>query len=198
MGRLRTPGRRGCLGLALVAVAACSPPAVLPIDSSSDSAGAVEVRIEPFAVDRGERLLVSYRADVEGQTVRRIALVGAPAEGQRYIIQSGSTVEPTDAGVLASGYILIDVDGPGGQTLTASVELTFSDDTAEATLVDQRFNWSSQPRLLDGDAVFLLPKVPGERPTRIANHPSLSGLEADPEGFFAELLTLQPGLLEEL
>lgn len=188
---------RGCASLALLVAVACSPPAVVAIDSSSDSAGAVEVRIEPRAVGRGGRLLVACEVAVDDRVVRRVALVGAPAEGQRYIVQSGSTVEPTGAGLLASGTLLVDVQGPGGQTLTASIELTFSDDTAEATIVDQRFTWSSQPRLLEGDAVFLLPKLPGERPTRIAEHPDLANLEADPEAFFAELLNLQPGLLEE-
>jgi hypothetical protein len=189
---------RGCAGLALTVVAACTPPAVVAIDSSSDSAGAVEVHIEPRAVGRGGRLLVSCDVAVDGRTVRRVALVGAPTEGQRYLVQSGSTVEPTDAGLLASGYILIDVEGPGGQTLTASVELTFSGDSADATVVDQRFTWSSQPRLLDADAVFLLPKLPGERPTRIADHPDLAELDEDPEGFYEQLLTLQPGLFEQL
>lgn len=188
----------GVLALGLAGLAACAPASVVTLEGSSDTAGAVAVSIEPHSVGGGERLLVACAVAVDGQVVRRVALLGAPAAGQRYIVQTGSTVEPTGAGLLARGFVLVDVEGSGGRTLTASVEVTFDGDTAAAAVVDQRFYWSSRPRLLDADAVFLLPKDPDERPARVDTHPSLEELDRDPKGFFGELLNQQPGLLEAL
>jgi hypothetical protein len=189
--------RAGLVGV-LLALACCAPPDVVVLDEGRATSGALELRIRPHVVGGGERLLVSYELRHNGEVARRVALVGAPASGQRYLLQTGTTLQATGAGFLAQGALLFDVRGPGAETLTASIDVTLTSDRPEATVVDQRLNWSSWPILLEGDGVYLLPKEPDGRPTRLESHPDLEEVEADPEAFLRELLRLQPGLRDEL